>query len=561
MRMLHGAGGLRGKRGWGQVAGLLWLLSALFMPALAFAQIRLEALEPAANALGFDEVRARETGWSLQPPMLRRSSGSQWWRLQVDGFASGGEEPAILSLRETYDGRLVAYLPPDYRPQPLYRYDPELKQLGSRHRLALRLDPAQLGQPVYLRVDWARSQPIGLALQPESDYLAEDLGWVRFTSAILATLLLLAGVGVLFALALRRRVLAFFCAWILSAAIYHLVMSGEVVWLLGPLTLVVPPLTLSGLVVHLGLLAAYVFVYRFLAVPRHFPRLGRLFLALLWAVGLLSVLTLLSGAAPAVAQLVNLLLLLLASLTLGIAFRLARLGDQQAWFYLVGWAAVAVVAILRAIFFLREQGTPLWLEYAHPAADAFGALVLVVAIARAARYAEREMHSARRSARTDPLTGLPNRAELDSSLPGRIELAERHGRGLCVLFIDLDHFKRINDRWGHDVGDLCLVAAAEVMRGQVRTTDLVARYGGEEFVLILDGAGSEAARAIAAELRAGMERHGREVGGHAIGLTVSIGVAERRPGEAAGDLLRRADEALYRAKAEGRNRYVVAESA
>lgn len=527
---------------------------------IACAGVEVRALDARYNGLSIDALRAGEGEWQAQPPALRWRSGSQWWRIEIDGAsASSDTEAWILSLREAYDARLVAYLPPDYAPRPLHLFDPDLQQPGSRHRIALELSLTQGMQPVYLRVDWARHQPIAVAAQSRATYLQDDLDRVRFSSALLATKLLLALVCCMFAMALRRHVLALLCVWILSVAVYQLVLSGEVVRLLGPWTRVLPPMVVSGILMHVGLLAGYAFVYRFLAVPQHFPRLAPLFRALLWCTALLTLLTMVSLAAPLAARVMNVMLLLLATFSLGMALRLSLRGVEQAWFYLIGWGAVAIIAIVRATHFLLEQGTPPWLEYAHPAMDAFGALVLVLAIARAARYAEREMHAARSSARIDPLTGLPNRGELDARLPGRIEAAALAGRPLCLLFIDLDYFKRINDQWGHDLGDLCLVTAASEMRTHVRESDLVARYGGEEFVLILDGAGLEVACAIAGELRAGVERHGKSVGGRTVGLTVSIGVAELRPGESAGDLLRSADEALYRAKAEGRNRIAVAD--
>ena len=525
----------------------------------AWASVDVAALDAQFNARSIDALRAGVGDWQAQPPALRWRSGSQWWRVAINAEAAKGDDDAwVLSLREAYDARLVAYLPPDYTPRPLHLYDPDLQQPGSRHRIALVLSPAQRAQPVYLRVEWARHQPITVDAQPLSRYLQDDLDRVRVSSALLATKLLLAIVCSLFALALRRHVLALLCVWILSAAVYQAVMSGEVVRLLGAWTLALPPMVVSGVIVHIGLLASYAFVYRFLSVPLQFPRLARLFRALLWCAALLTLMTVISLAGPQAARLMNVILLLLATLALGMALRLALRGVEQGWFYLVGWGAVAVVAIIRAGYFLAEQGTPLWLEYAHPAMDAFGALVLVLAIARAARYAEREMHAARVSARIDPLTGLPNRGELDARLPERIQAAQQAGRALSLLFFDLDHFKRINDRWGHDLGDVCLVAAAAEIRKHIRASDLVARYGGEEFVLILDGADLEVATAIAGELRAGVERHGHSVAGQPVGLTVSIGIAQLRPGDAASELLRRADEALYRAKAEGRNRVVLA---
>jgi len=254
---------------------------------------------------------------------------------------------------------------------------------------------------------------------------------------------------------------------------------------------------------------------------------------------------------------VNTLLLTLGSLALGVGIRRALDGDREALVFLLGWGLVSVVAMTRTVYFLRYVGTPEWLEYLHPAADAVGALILVLATARAARYAEREMVSARRSAMTDPLTGLYNRAQLDTGIAQLMETAAARGDSLALLFVDLDHFKQVNDRYGHDVGDACLRAMAAILRRQVRASDLVARYGGEEFVLVLEGSDTAAALRVAQALRAAVEAEGREVGGLPVGLTVSIGVAMLHPGDDIASLFKRADEALYRAKHEGRNRIVL----
>jgi len=180
--------------------------------------------------------------------------------------------------------------------------------------------------------------------------------------------------------------------------------------------------------------------------------------------------------------------------------------------------------------------------------------VLVLATARAARYAEREMQAARVVARTDPLTRLPNRAQFDQRFAQVVAAAHSAGQPLSVMFLDLDRFKAINDAHGHAAGDQCLEAVGEVLRRHVRASDLVVRYGGEEFVLALEGAGLERAASAAELLRAAVESEGCALDSRRIALTVSIGVAELRPGEDALALLARADAALYRAKQQGRNR-------
>jgi diguanylate cyclase len=150
-------------------------------------------------------------------------------------------------------------------------------------------------------------------------------------------------------------------------------------------------------------------------------------------------------------------------------------------------------------------------------------------------------------ARTDPLTGVPNRRVWDEELPRELERARRMGTELCVAMIDLDHFKSYNDRFGHQAGDRVLKEAASAWRLQVRSTDLLARYGGEEFVLLLPACALEDAVQIVERLRAVTPQ-----------VTCSVGVASWDFQENADELVERADQALYAAKADGRNRHVTA---
>jgi diguanylate cyclase (GGDEF)-like protein/PAS domain S-box-containing protein len=173
-----------------------------------------------------------------------------------------------------------------------------------------------------------------------------------------------------------------------------------------------------------------------------------------------------------------------------------------------------------------------------------------------------------RLSRTDALTGLYNRRHMDERLAQAGALAGRHGRPLSVLMVDVDRFKQINDTYGHDVGDLVLVTVAERLGTQIRTEDVLGqwegersndlgRWGGEEFLLILPEIGLANAQVVAERLRALVEATTIELAdGRALGVTVSVGVASDVADGLSG-LLRRADVALYRAKAAGRNRTVV----
>ncbi|WP_454048623.1 GGDEF domain-containing protein [Cellulomonas sp. Marseille-Q8402] len=154
----------------------------------------------------------------------------------------------------------------------------------------------------------------------------------------------------------------------------------------------------------------------------------------------------------------------------------------------------------------------------------------------------------------DALTGLANRRTLDTEL----ERWSAERSAFAVALVDVDHFKRVNDTWSHQVGDVVLARVAAALQHALRRDDLAARYGGEEFAVLLDGLSGTRTADVCDRLRATVAELAWDdlMPGHRV--TVSIGVAEREPGETVADLLARADAALYRAKREGRDRVSVA---
>lgn len=161
-------------------------------------------------------------------------------------------------------------------------------------------------------------------------------------------------------------------------------------------------------------------------------------------------------------------------------------------------------------------------------------------------------------AATDALTGLFNRrAALD--IGNRLFRSTREDdRRLSAIMLDIDHFKPINDRYGHHFGDEVLQGVANEIRRSVRRSDIIARYGGEEFVILLPNAAPHNANRIAELVRSNVERHATVAPDGPVRCTVSVGVAASGPGIASlEDLIRKADEALYSAKSRGRNRVVV----
>lgn len=159
----------------------------------------------------------------------------------------------------------------------------------------------------------------------------------------------------------------------------------------------------------------------------------------------------------------------------------------------------------------------------------------------------------------DYLTGILNRRGMKNAFEREVARAERSHAPLCVALLDIDHFKRLNDVYGHDAGDDALIHFVRVIRESLRPADVIARFGGEEFVIILpETPVAEGARAMDRLQRAlakDLFRHKKEK----LPITFSAGVVLRLPNESVGALINRADQLLYKAKAAGRNRVFVAE--
>lgn len=162
--------------------------------------------------------------------------------------------------------------------------------------------------------------------------------------------------------------------------------------------------------------------------------------------------------------------------------------------------------------------------------------------------------SAVQSALRDPLTGAGNRIAMEQTLQREVDLARRNQQPLSVLMVDVDHFKRINDTYGHAAGDRVLKDVAQALKTQLRNVDMVYRYGGEEFLVILSNTSSEAAEQVGERLRIAICQLKCKGLDRELILSVSLGCATLVAGEDGETLVDRADQALYQAKRDGRNR-------
>jgi diguanylate cyclase len=170
-----------------------------------------------------------------------------------------------------------------------------------------------------------------------------------------------------------------------------------------------------------------------------------------------------------------------------------------------------------------------------------------------------KMVKAKSKALEDPVTGLPNRMAYEERLAAEVARWKRTKTPLALLVWDIDDFKRINDRFGHQAGDKALNVIGRILSSRPREMDFVGRYGGEEFVMLLVDSEAGNTRRIADEIRESVSKSGFHSSGQAeIAITISCGISEFREGDTPEMVFERADEAMYTAKREGKNRVVVA---
>jgi diguanylate cyclase len=170
---------------------------------------------------------------------------------------------------------------------------------------------------------------------------------------------------------------------------------------------------------------------------------------------------------------------------------------------------------------------------------------------------ERSLQREQRMALLDALTGIANRLGYNERIEQEFKRWKRFRQPLSLVAWDLDHFKNINDTYGHRAGDRVLRAFAKLISAKVRETDFVARYGGEEFVMLLIGTPAADARTVAESIREDIGGLGFHFRGTPVNVTASCGVTEVRDADTPESLFDRADRALYRAKESGRNRSIV----
>ena len=240
---------------------------------------------------------------------------------------------------------------------------------------------------------------------------------------------------------------------------------------------------------------------------------------------------------------------------------------RNKWLAMTGLVFFFIAGYLGYIVVLWGQQTE-WRELPIPGIFLFGAIFVWLTIALSLQTAAdlRRLDLLEAENITDPLTKVYNRRYLDRRLDEEVARSRRYSLELSVLMLDIDHFKRVNDTYGHQAGDVTLSALASLVKASLRDLDIVARYGGEEYLVICTNTTIDGAALVAERLRRLVESHQVEITDgsgerQTIQISISIGVAGLGASvDNKEKLVQAADQALYRAKGEGRNRVIVARS-
>lgn len=464
------------------------------------------------------------------------------------------EEDRVLTIYPPLLGRITVY--DGHGPVGTLAMDDFGASLHGHGRLAFAYDArAPASAPILLKFEPGATiaAPVSFQLLSPGEYQQADSRWLVFATACFAVMLAMALMALCFALMLRDVTFAWYAGYILCYVVIQGIQTGYVFHPMEQEWLAAHALMAGSAAVALSVAFASLFMVRFCELHRHAPLLRAPVLAL--GIGMPLVALLRGSQVPLLVEaaqtLLNPLLILGAALLLLAAGIAAVRGSRSARFFLVGWTPLLALTAMASAQVSGALPGLVWLNDASVAAGAFEAVVLSLGLADRALTSRRDRDIVRWLADRDSLTNVFNRRAWNEAAE-RL-LSASGGRPLALLFLDLDHFKLLNDQQGHAAGDRALVAVADALRTELRPSDLLGRYGGEEFIAMLDGIALEQAMQVATRLCRRIHRLEIPVDGSGLMLSVSIGVAIHMHDERLDALVERADQAMYQAKLDGRN--------
>ncbi len=533
------------------VAFLLVGLSGSALPAQPLTVSRLNADPPAARVVAGDHDSQFVA--AAHPRIVEPEPGIHWWRVTANAAIPAAGAPQLV-LGSPHLNSAEFWVPGAALPlrRALLGKDADLDH-ATRALVAPLPTGLGAGQSVYVRVEARSRQAMPVAIESLAQVHRNDLRHVAWRSAIIVTMLVLAILSFCFWIGIGERGYAYLLVTLLAQVAYLLIVGGELRALPWLAEAIGDDIRASRLFGMGSVITSLYFIAFYLDLPKQQPRFMRIVHGCNIAMGLLLLATVVSDAAV-ISTLASIVLLVAAITVLLVSANGTWRGQRAAYFMLMSWLPMIVLLALRTGELLGFWVNPGWMAYAVPAGLAIAGLVLTIGLADSMQQLRRDRDHASRLATFDTLTGAMSRRATDDRLRSAVADAHRSGLPLSLVFFDIDHFKRLNDDFGHRVGDECLRIIASRTRNRLRRYDQFGRYGGDEMLVILPDTRLVEARGVAENLRSSINCRPLSIEGRLLDTTLSLGIAQLAPGETAEHLLERADAALYASKAAGRDR-------
>lgn len=482
-----------------------------------------------------------------------------WFRLPPPEAAAGGETPVLLA-RSGMDQPVEMFARRNGTVVGL-KAATVVPKFGGAQDTVFALNPSpDPGAPVYARISrtGATATDLQFAWSTLERTLEGAAAHSRMISFAFGALVAMALSALLVRVVLADRLYPLYGTFFMLQAVYLAYFSGEgFSW---PLLSYARPLGKDAWNVPIAVAGAAgsLFVREFANLRLFSERVYRAFgwLALAFLVLALSNVLRLVGLATVVKAAGNLMLLGSGVFTFVVSYLAWRRGNRAAGWFLIAWTVLCTFQIATTAWLLngRADNADALLCYGLAPSMVAAAVLIALGVADRMRAQNLALTEAELRAQTDALTGVLNRPTLIERLDAACLRLQRRGLPVSVLFLDLDHFKRINDTCGHAAGDACLAAVIAPIQAELRQSDLIGRYGGEEFVVVLTGADAAAAEPVAQRICQRVADVRVEGFSAPIRLTCSIGVASSDTlGVWGQHLVAQADAAQYAAKRAGRN--------
>lgn len=542
---------------------ICWLMLVVVLFALGEVQgaeslgrMRVELLDadlPVSSPAGRDAPLRllQESGDAAQVTLPFRNAGS-WVRITLQTLP---KEPLLIVQGMVLDP--VTLVLPDGKRLTRSKIYPDDDKLASPMALVFPLSgDLSPATPLYLHFAHQHRPVVNMYLVSGETWHDSERMQLLSAATLCAAVAAFTIVAGCFWAVLRERMFAYYLLYLIAQLCFIAASSGLLyAWhgsrfiarlgMHGPWAMVC-----AGIGFMLG------FVAYFLDIPRYAPRIARILdHAKIVTLSAAVFIVLSPFPLPWFGLIMISIIIALGMIVFCTCIYIARAGNRYAYFFLFGWLPLAFSNWIRALHLGGAVQVSSEFNYLFAFAVIWAALWLTLGIADRVLRVRLERDAAQQAADYDVLTSVLNRRALEMRLSALTGAARHNGAALSLLFLDIDHFKSINDQYGHAAGDLCLTIVAQRISAELRSADSLGRWGGEEFIALLPGASMDNARRTSERIRSHVAEQPVQVGEVAISITISIGIAVFDPvHDDATALARRADMALYRAKANGRNR-------